>query len=108
MAHAPTGTRDPGNVYRSRQVRLASVPCVPRARAPCGRWPRVFGTSFAGTSAMIRIAVALLVAVAFAPTLHAQVDPVRRDLVEFGYDQPLAGHAPLGGYLFYYLSRPQF
>ena len=57
---------------------------------------------------MIRIAVALLVAVAFAPTLHAQVDPVRRDLVEFGYDQPLAGHAPLGGYLFYYLSRPQF
>ncbi|HXR55393.1 MAG TPA: hypothetical protein VN858_01255 [Casimicrobiaceae bacterium] len=57
---------------------------------------------------MLRIAVALLIALGFAAPLQAQVDPFRRDLVEIGYDQPLQGHAPVGAYVFYYLSRPQF
>jgi hypothetical protein len=38
----------------------------------------------------------------------AQIDPTRRDLIEFGYDQPLEGHAPVAAYVDYYLSRPQF
>jgi hypothetical protein len=67
-----------------------------------------FGTSFARMNAMFRIAIAVLAALLCSPAVHAQVDPVRRDLFEFGYDQPLAGHAPVGAYVFYYLSRPQF
>jgi hypothetical protein len=70
----------------------------PRRRAVRGarRW---FGT----------IACAGLVALSFVPgRVLAQIDPVRRDLVEFGYDQPLAGHFPLALYAFYYLNRPQF
>ena len=66
------------------------------------------GTWFAVTKAMFRMAIALLAAVLCSSVAHAQIDPVRRDLFEFGYDQPLAGHAPIGGYVFYYLSRPQF
>ena len=57
---------------------------------------------------MFRIAIALLAIVFCSPALHAQVDPERRDLFEFGYDQPLAGRAPVGAYVYYYLSRPQF
>lgn len=57
---------------------------------------------------MLRVVMTLLAALAFTSAAHAQIDPVRRDLVEFGYDQPLEGHAPLGAYIFYYLSRPQF
>ena len=57
---------------------------------------------------MFRIAIVLLITVACAMPVHAQIDPFRRDLVEIGYDQPLQGHAPVGAYVFYYLSRPQF
>ncbi|HEX6795619.1 MAG TPA: hypothetical protein VF304_17365 [Casimicrobiaceae bacterium] len=57
---------------------------------------------------MLRIAIVLLITLAYAMPVHAQVDPLRRDLVEIGYDQPLQGHAPVGAYVFYYLSRPQF
>lgn len=57
---------------------------------------------------MLRTAMTVLAALAFTAGAHAQVDPVRRDLVEFGYGQPLKGHAPVGAYIFYYLSRPQF
>ena len=52
--------------------------------------------------------ITLVAALAWSCIAFAQIDPVRRDLVEAGYDQPLAGHAPLGTYVFYYASRPQF
>jgi hypothetical protein len=38
----------------------------------------------------------------------AQIDPVRRDLVQLGYDQALEGHAPFAGYAFYYHNQPDF
>jgi len=57
---------------------------------------------------MVRLVIALCAAFAWSAGALAQVDPVRRDLFEFGYDQPLAGHAPVGAYIFYYVSRPQF
>jgi len=57
---------------------------------------------------MPRLVMTLLAALAFTGGAYAQIDPVRRDLVEFGYDQTLEGHAPVGAYIFYYLSRPQF
>ena len=45
----------------------------------------------------------------FIPMLaSAQIDPVRRDLVQFGYDQALEGHAPFAGYAFYYHNQPDF
>jgi hypothetical protein len=38
----------------------------------------------------------------------AQVDPVKRDLIQIGYDQPLEGRSPLGAYAFYYRNQPGF
>ncbi len=42
------------------------------------------------------------------PAVSAQIDPVKRDLIQFGYDQPLEGRAPLGAYAFYYRNDPGF
>lgn len=38
----------------------------------------------------------------------AQVDPVKRDLIQFGYNQPMEGRAPIAGYAFYYHNQPDF
>ncbi len=38
----------------------------------------------------------------------AQIDPSRRQLLQLGYDAPFVGHAPLAGYVFYYLNHPEF
>src|SRR5438552_13464448 len=37
-----------------------------------------------------------------------QIDPVKRELLQFGYNASLEGHAPLSGYAFYYLNKPDF
>jgi len=45
----------------------------------------------------------------FAPIfVFAQIDPIKRDLIQFGYNQPLEGHAPFAGYAFYYHNQPDF
>lgn len=41
-------------------------------------------------------------------SLHAQIDPVRRHLIEAGYQQAIEGHVPLQGYAYYYLNHPGF
>jgi hypothetical protein len=47
--------------------------------------------------------------VLFLPAaVRAQIDPVKRDLVQFGYNQPLEGQAPIAGYAFYYHNQPDF
>ena len=38
----------------------------------------------------------------------AQIDPVRRELIQVGYNGALQGHAPLSAYAFYYLNQPDF
>ena len=38
----------------------------------------------------------------------AQIDPVKRDLIQVGYNQPLEGQSPIGGYAFYYHNQPNF
>jgi hypothetical protein len=38
----------------------------------------------------------------------AQIDPEHRELLEAGYDQPLEGQGPLGGYAFAYYNDPDF
>src|ERR1700733_7215123 len=40
--------------------------------------------------------------------IQAQVDPVHRNLLELGYDQPLAGQGPQGVYAYYYYNTPDF
>ena len=47
----------------------------------------------------------LLFVPAFA---SAQIDPVKRDLVQFGYNQTFEGHQPLAAYAFYYHNQPDF
>ena len=45
----------------------------------------------------------------FAPVFaSAQIDPVRRDLVQFGYNQAVEGRSPLAAYAFYYHNQPDF
>ena len=39
---------------------------------------------------------------------HGQIDPVKRQLFQVGYNQPLQGRAPLAGYAFYYRNQPNF
>jgi hypothetical protein len=38
----------------------------------------------------------------------AQIDPVKRGLIQFGYNQPLEGREPLAGYVYYYHNQPDF
>jgi hypothetical protein len=42
-------------------------------------------------------------------TAWGQIDPVHRELIEAGYNQPVEGHPPpLEGYGFYYWNKPEF
>jgi hypothetical protein len=60
-------------------------------------------------SAMRRIAKSWCwLALVLPLAASAQIDPVKRDLIQFGYDQPLEGRAPLGAYAFYYRNDPGF
>ena len=45
--------------------------------------------------------------VALAPSASAQIDPVKRELIQLGYNYHLVGEAPLNAYGFYYFNRPQ-
>jgi hypothetical protein len=38
----------------------------------------------------------------------AQIDPVKRDLVQAGYNQPVEGRAPIAAYAYYYHNEPDF
>lgn len=39
---------------------------------------------------------------------QGQIDPVKRELFQFGYNAALEGHAPLSAYAFYYRNEPEF
>ena len=45
---------------------------------------------------------------AAAPAAHAQIDPVARNLVQLGYNQPMEGRAPIAAYAYYYYNKPDF
>ena len=38
----------------------------------------------------------------------AQIDPVKRELVQLGYNQPMEGRAPIAAYAYYYHNQPDF
>jgi hypothetical protein len=50
----------------------------------------------------------VLVSILVHFTCHAQIDPYRRQLLQFGYNQPVKGHWPMAGYLFSLLNQPDF
>jgi hypothetical protein len=59
--------------------------------------------------AMKRFGHALLWLLLFAPFFTgAQIDPVKRDLIQLGYNQAMEGHAPFAGYAYYYHNQPDF
>lgn len=43
-----------------------------------------------------------------APWAQAQIDPMKRDLIQVGYNGAFEGHAPLAAYGFYYRNQPDF
>ncbi len=43
-----------------------------------------------------------------APMVGAQIDPTRRELIQFGYNQAVQGAPPLSSYAFYYHNKPNF
>ena len=47
-------------------------------------------------------------AVCLPVLVSAQVDPYKRDLIQFGYNQPLEGRSPLAAYAYYYRNDPNF
>jgi hypothetical protein len=58
---------------------------------------------------MKQLGRALQLLILLAPVLaSAQVDPVKRDLIQLGYNQAFEGHAPYAGYAFYYHNQPDF
>lgn len=52
--------------------------------------------------------IALGVAVCCPGTALGQIDPVKRELIQFGYNASLEGHPPLAAYAFYYRNQPDF
>ena len=58
---------------------------------------------------MSKIRYALLWLALLLPVMAmAQIDPVKRDLIQIGYNQPLEGRASVAGYAFYYHNQPNF
>jgi hypothetical protein len=57
---------------------------------------------------VFRILGFLLLGILIHLTCQAQIDPYRRQLLQFGYNQPVRGHWPTAGYLFYLLNQPDF
>ena len=47
-------------------------------------------------------------ALLFPVCASAQIDPVKRDLIQLGYNQAVEGHAPFAGYAYYYHNQPDF
>jgi hypothetical protein len=45
----------------------------------------------------------------FSPFIaHSQIDPVKRELLQVGYNGALEGHPPQSAYAFYYNNQPEF
>jgi hypothetical protein len=60
-------------------------------------------------SSVTKVGQLLLWLSLFVPVLAvAQIDPFPRNLIQFGYNQALEGHAPFSGYAYYYRNQPDF
>jgi hypothetical protein len=52
--------------------------------------------------------VAILLCLGASWNARAQIDPIKRRLVQAGYNQPIQGKAPIAAYGFYFHNQPQF
>ena len=50
----------------------------------------------------------LIPVVLMAATARGQVDPQLRELLQFGFNQPVQGASPVAAYGYYYLNEPDF
>jgi hypothetical protein len=53
------------------------------------------------------LGVVLFLSLSLPLTCRAQIDPYKRQLLQFGYNQPIEGRGPIAGYAFYYLNQPR-
>lgn len=58
-------------------------------------------------AAQLQVLAAVLL-IAAGRDAGAQLDPVKRQLIQIGYTQQVEGRAPLSGYAFYYANDPDF
>src|SRR5262249_34756121 len=54
------------------------------------------------------IGFVLLLEICVPLTCWAQIDPSKRQLLQFGYNKPLEDHGPLPAHASYYHNQPQF
>ncbi len=54
------------------------------------------------------LSVVLLSGLLIPCAARAQIDPVKRELIQFGYNQSIEGESPLSAYAFYYYNQPSF
>jgi len=57
---------------------------------------------------LMRRAIVGVVAILVCQEASAQIDPVKRSLLQFGYNGALEGHPPISAYAFFYNNRPDF
>jgi hypothetical protein len=50
----------------------------------------------------------LLLSSGIGTRVQAQIDPFRRELIQFGYNGAFQGHQPISAYAFYYRNQPEF
>jgi hypothetical protein len=62
--------------------------------------------SAATTPRLYRIGVCVIVGILVHLSCDAQIDPYKRQLLQFGYNQQTEGHWPTAGYAFYFLNQP--
>ncbi len=55
-----------------------------------------------------RVWISMLVLQCLGISAFGQIDPAKRQLLHLGYDASFKGHAPIAGYAYYYLNRPEF
>jgi hypothetical protein len=54
------------------------------------------------------VCILLIAGIVCPHAAFAQIDPVKRELIQFGYNQSLIGSSPISAYAFYYYNRPDF
>jgi hypothetical protein len=73
----------------------------------CRLW--IFRLGVLGVTSRCRWFYSFLVLGWLSPlVVFGQVDPMKRELVQIGYNFALQGHAPQAAYAFYYLNNPGF
>lgn len=90
----PRGSYSPPRSNGIRSFRSCAGPGISRKLTGMtkGSWMTLAGLAWLGSVSM----------------LQAQIDPVHRELIQLGYNQPLEGRGPLAAYGFYYHNQPQW